>query len=150
MREVTGNIWETDAEAIVIPTNGAVRRDGSCVMGRGLALQATRLYPALPRLLGNLIQAQGNQVYYLGVWHSVDRSRGILSFPVKRHWKEKANLKLIRRSVEELREKADEYGLLTVLLPRVGCGNGRLDWEEVRPLLEILDDRFTVVSLEEE
>lgn len=33
-----------------------------------------------------------------------------------------------------------------LILPRPGCGNGRLRWEDVRKILEpILDDRFTVV-----
>lgn len=149
MKEVTGNIWEIKGDAIVIPTNGSVQMDGACVMGLGLALQAAQFYPALPGLLGNLIRAQGNQVYYLGIWGRDDKSRGrgIIAFPVKHQWKQKADLKLIRRSVEQLQEKVEEYGLLTVVLPRVGCGAGQRDWEDVKPLLSGLDARFTVVSL---
>jgi hypothetical protein len=35
-----------------------------------------------------------------------------------------------------------------VVMPRVGCGLGQLDWDnQVKPLLEMyLDDRFWVVS----
>lgn len=145
MREVTGNIWKIEAEAIVIPTNGIVRRDGACVMGRGLALQAARRYSGLPYVLGSFICKSGNQVYHLGKWFPYE----ILSFPVKHHWKQEANLELIRRSVGELQEKAAEYGIKEILLPRVGCGNGKLDWEDVKPLLSGLDARFTVVSLPE-
>ena len=41
--------------------------------------------------------------------------------------------------------KVDKHG------PRVGCGNGALDWKDVRPILRrYLDDRFILVSLPSE
>jgi hypothetical protein len=37
--------------------------------------------------------------------------------------------------------------LENVLVPRPGCGNGQLDWEDVKPiLLDHFDDRFIVVT----
>jgi hypothetical protein len=34
----------------------------------------------------------------------------------------------------------------TVIMPRPGCGNGRLRWQDVSKVLsDILDDRFVVV-----
>jgi len=54
---------------------------------------------------------------------------------------------LIRQSARQLVEMADKFGWGSVVLPRPGCGNGGLDWDDVRPILEaILDDRFTVVT----
>ena len=42
MKVIKGNIWEYWKKGfnIVIPTNGYIKRDGSCVMGKGLAFQA--------------------------------------------------------------------------------------------------------------
>ena len=35
----------------------------------------------------------------------------------------------------------------SVLLPKPGCANGGLNWEQVKPLLEqYLDDRFTIID----
>ena len=34
----------------------------------------------------------------------------------------------------------------TIVIPRPGCGNGRLDWPVVRPLLESLPDTVTVIT----
>ena len=39
------------------------------------------------------------------------------------------------------------YDLKNVALPRPGCANGGLNWEDVKPHLErILDDRVTIVT----
>ncbi len=48
-------------------------------------------------------------------------------------------------------EKLAEQFVPVLKLPRVGCGNGSLDWEDVQPILERhLDDRFILVSLPSE
>ena len=39
---------------------------------------------------------------------------------------------------------------MVVALPRVGRGNGRLDWKDVKPILEGLDDRFVVCYMLED
>lgn len=58
-------------------------------------------------------------------------------FPVKIHWYEKANLKLIKRSMEELAKFAEENSESTIYLPQVGSGFGERDWEtEVKPIVE--------------
>ena len=47
----------------------------------------------------------------------------------------------------ELIDLVIEHGFDTVVLPRPGCGNGGLRWQDVRPLLGLsLDDRFIVVD----
>lgn len=160
MNEARGDLWEYPADYRCITTNGYVKTNGEAVMGRGCALEAAQKWPALPEVLGEMIKAGGNHVYELGFATAHDEVRSIrhawnvLSFPVKHHWREKADLDLIRRSANELDafltqqmlwdDIADDF---TVVLPRPGCGNGQLDWEDVRPILNpILDDRFTVIT----
>lgn len=144
MREATGNIWWTRWDAIVIPTNGDVNRGGEAVMGRGLARQAAQRWPLLPKTLAMLLREHGNHAF--DVWKP-RRLPTLLSFPVKHHWHESAELDLIERSAQELVALADSLAYRQVALPRVGCGNGKLDWVDVQPILERhLDDRFIVVS----
>ena len=45
MKEVTGNIWDYPADIVCITTNGSTTRNGSAVMGKGIALQAKERYP---------------------------------------------------------------------------------------------------------
>ncbi len=147
MIEVKGNLWDFPADYKVITTNGAVKYDGACVMGRGCAREAKDKYPGIEYTLGSLIRDWGNHVHLLG-------HRKILSFPVKHHWKQKADLELIERSAVEL--KAFVLGMesvhpaeeqLKIVMPRPGCGNGGLEWEEVKPVIENwLDDRFYVIT----
>ena len=143
MREVAGNIWDYHAKGhwIVITTNGTVRKDGACVMSRGVAKQAAQKFPKLPYELGTAIKEMGNVVHHWG-------QQGLILFPVKHNWWEKADLVLIEQSVQQL---VDLFEQMTdyptpIYLVRPGCGNGGLDWSVVKPVLEkYLDDRFVVV-----
>ena len=47
MKEVFGDLWEFDG-IIAITTNGFVKRDGTCVMGRGCARQAAVRFRRTP------------------------------------------------------------------------------------------------------
>ncbi len=139
MNEVTGNIWDYKSKGLIlIPTNGDVNRFGLAVMGRGLALQATRKFPGLQQALGDSLRIFGNQI-------NIFDKYGILTFPVKHHWHESASLELIDRFAEKL-----SYERRQVFLPRVGCGNGGLDWKDVKPILEkyLTSDNFTIVNYE--
>ena len=146
MKEVTGDLWTIKADARVIPTNGTVRRDGAAVMGRGVALQAKQRHSKIEFSLGILLKRLGNHVHYF--YHQQD----FLSFPVKHQWRETAKLDLIKRSCQELITHINaRHWWKRIALPRVGCGNGGLDWKDVKPILEeFLDDRFIVVKWKEE
>lgn len=158
MIEVTGNLWTFPADVRVITTNGSVKRNGECVMGRGCALEAKQQVTGfnLAKHLGGLIQNKGNHVHFLytdGQQDGID----VYSFPVKHVWNEKADIKLIERSAHELVRlmvgMPSDRGYLVndktsvILLPRPGCGNGHLLWEDVKPILQpILDDRFRIIT----
>lgn len=144
MRETQmDDIWLAwnDGYYIVIPTNGYVKNNGECVMGKELALQAKTKFPCLSLDLGEQIQKYGNVVFGL-------RRYRLFTFPVKHNWWEKANLDLIKKSCKELLTIV-HYNFSDipkpVYLPKVGCGNGKLEWKDVKSILEgILDDRFVV------
>lgn len=150
MIEVTGNLWTYPADVRVITTNGTVKKNGECVMGRGCAREAKQTIPEIALVLGSKIKEHGNKVFFLGNL-SVDPIVHLYSFPVKHNWYEKADIKLIRESAEDLFYQLDsvypnDEGHVFVL-PRPGCGNGGLKWNEVKPVLEpILDDRFHVIT----
>lgn len=145
MKEEMGNLWEFAGDARCITTNGSIKKDKHGVMGRGVARQAKQYYPGVDELLGAHLEANGN---HTGVLVEGNRqTMTLVALPVKRTWDAKAEVVLIKRSLDELIALADARGWKTVILPRPGCGNGRLSWEwVVKPLVESrLDDRFVVV-----
>lgn len=141
MKTVIGNMWVYDGRLgfiICVTTNGYIKTNGEGVMGAGCAKEAAERYPTLPRLLGMSLQRRGNVVSLL--------TPTILSFPVKHHWKEEADLKLIEESTKELKARAEKATHLKFILPRPGCGNGRLLWLEVEPIVKCLPDNVFVIS----
>ena len=144
MKEIYGDLWEISCDLRVITTNGDTNRMGAAVMGRGCALEAKRRITGIEYHFAKLLKRWGNRVMRLT---RVRKGADLASFPVKHHWHDEADPELIRRSAEQLVAFADKFGYENVVLPRPGCGNGRLRWEEVRPILEqVLDERFSVVT----
>jgi hypothetical protein len=155
MIEHRTDLWAAGAtaDAVVITTNGTITGRGLGVMGRGCALEAANRYNAqhttpgrrpvtLQRRLGHYLTAYGNHVGVLvppPPWT-------LVVFPVKHEWMELADLALIQQSAYELIALADRLEWRRVVLPRPGCGNGGLTWDQVQPLLWDLDDRFVVVT----
>jgi hypothetical protein len=145
MREMTGDLWTVPADVRVVTTNGVVNAKGVAVMGRGCALEAKSRYPGIEYELGRLLNRGGNHVHLVRGKTLVDAA--LVSFPVKHAWFEIADLKLISRSVDELIALVDQYSeWKLVVLPRPGCGNGKLDWSVVSPVVSRLDDRFFVIT----
>ena len=147
MLEEFGDFWTIQGDARCITTNGALRSNGDAIMGKGIALQAKQRYPTIETTLGRLIQKYGNHVFYLG--------NGLISFPTKHHWRdETSDIGLIKRSANELvslfrgdvpiKSKSNRR----ILLTRPGCGNGNLDWTEVRPVLQTIlnSNEFIIIN----
>jgi len=120
------DIFGVGATTIVVPVNtmGA--------MGKGLALTVAQEYPMVKleykRLCrGRKINTEGG----LG-WASSEGINFCL-FPTKRHWKYPSQIDWIKNGLRAL--QADLLPSEIVAIPALGCGEGRLPWEQVRPLI---------------
>lgn len=65
MQTLKGDIFKLDVDAICIPTNGCLRRDGRAVCGAGLARDAQERWGEFEEILGLLIGSLGNRVHQL-------------------------------------------------------------------------------------
>lgn len=139
MKIIKKDIWDFIEEGwhIVVPTNGHVNSDGQAVMGMGIAYQCNKLIKGMSVALGKLIKRHGHHVFLF------DRQK-VITFPTKHHWKEKANLELIKDSCLKLKSLMEMKPEIKVVMPKVGCGNGKLDWDHVAPIIqEILGEKFS-------
>lgn len=148
-------------EAICVPTNGIVKKDGTAVMGAGLAKKFALRWPEIPAILGEQLKIGGNMPYSIGLvttddfiktpilYDKVNDFSMVFSFPTKNHFKDPADLFLIKKSAQLMKNFADALGLELIAIPKVGTGLGGLSWEGlVKPCLDkILDDRFCVAVI---
>ncbi len=158
MLEGYADLWTEPADARCITTNGFIKNNGHLVMGAGVAGQAQARYPLFPKVAGQAVKTCGNIVMAFRsdslrtntMFYSSDLD-WFITFPVKHVWYERADMALIERSSHQLMELLNESAFKPVfkkvLLPRPGCGNGQLKWDDVKPVIEnILDDRVVVIT----
>lgn len=129
---IKGNLLEADVEALVNTVN--------CVgiMGKGIALQFKQTFPE------NFIEyskaCRSNQVQlgrmFTVLLNSFINPKYIINFPTKQHWKERSRLNNIRTGLESLVAEVENLNIKSIAIPPLGCGNGGLRWDEVRPIIE--------------
>ncbi|MFG1857516.1 macro domain-containing protein [Actinomadura geliboluensis] len=126
--ERTGNLLRDDAQALVNTVNTVG------VMGKGLALQFKRAFPANFRAY--VRACADNRVRPGKIFAtSGDGDRWILNFPTKRHWRQPSRLEDVRAGLDDLVRVLVELRIESVAVPPLGCGNGGLSWDVVRPLI---------------
>lgn len=142
LRIVEGDIFLANVEALVNPVNTVG------VMGRGLALEFRRRYPANYVAYREACLRQEVVIGRMFVWRTaVERPRFIINFPTKRHWRDWSRLEYISEGLEGLKTAVREYGICSVALPELGCGNGRLQWQDVCPLIVEACAEMTAVEV---
>ena len=60
----------------------------------------------------------------------------IINFPTKRHWRSKSRIEDIESGLVALVREVERLKIRSIALPALGCGNGGLDWQVVRPMIE--------------
>ncbi len=150
MKEVFGDLFElAKGSVLVITTNGMIKHTGTAVMGRGCARQAADIWPHFPRILGDAMKVHGNVVMCHPAVDLVEPFlyHAVVTFPVKHNWWEEADIELIRQSAEQLQALVDSEGWNCIYVPKPGCGNGKLNWDSVKPIIaKYFDDRFMIVD----
>lgn len=137
---------KAEENIVCVTTNGIIKRDGTAVMGAGIAKTANLRFKVAEKL-ANSIRTNGNIVSDLGTYYWKTSRFHLVAFPTKHDWRNPSDLQLIEQSAKQLVALANTNDFQHIFLTRPGCGCGQLDWEtQVKPILTpILDDRFTIV-----
>ncbi len=144
MKLVKGQLFESDANIIMVTGNSYLRQDGAVVMGRGAAKQLRDSVPGIDQAFGLAIKSKPNPY---GIVSAVMGGRMYGLFQVKHHFKDDAQLDLIQHSVTLLAAYATKYPNVTIAMNFPGIGWGRLSYESVLPLLQSLPDNVSVYQL---
>jgi O-acetyl-ADP-ribose deacetylase (regulator of RNase III) len=128
---VDGNIFDSRAQCLVNPVN--------CVgvMGKGLALQFKHKFPEMFTYYKKICKQNNLYIGTVAFYKHKKMSHIVCLFPTKLDWRHPSTLDYIDTSLIAFSERIAEYHISRVAFPKVGCGEGGLDFEyHVRPLLE--------------
>jgi O-acetyl-ADP-ribose deacetylase (regulator of RNase III)/uncharacterized protein YwgA len=122
-----GNILQSRARAIVNTVN--------CVgiMGKGVALAFKHKYPAMYR--DYVARCDKGEVEVGKPYPYTTEDHIVVNFPTKQHWRSVSRISDIEAGLRYLRVHLNEWGITSIALPPLGCGNGQLDWSVVGPML---------------
>ena len=132
MKFTQGNLLDARVDAVVNTVNTVG------VMGKGIALMFKEKFPENYALYAAACERGKVQIGKMFVTPSMelDGPRWIINFPTKKHWRNPTQLEWVREGLEDLRRVIEAKRIRSVAIPPLGCGNGGLDWQEVRPLIE--------------
>ena len=127
-----GDLLEQRVDAIVNTVNTVG------VMGKGIALQFKRKWPANAKAYE--VACKRNDVIP-GKMFVFDNGglvepKFIINFPTKRHWRQPSKMSDIDAGLIDLIAQVKHLRIRSIAIPPLGCGNGGLEWTEVRPRIE--------------
>ena len=128
-----GNLLEAPVEALV----NTVNTQG--IMGKGIALQFKQAFPAMFRDYEKACKAgevRLGKVHVYDLGGLTGGPRWIINFPTKGHWRERSRLADIEAGLRDLVATVQRLGIRSIAVPPLGCGNGGLNWADVRPRIE--------------
>jgi O-acetyl-ADP-ribose deacetylase (regulator of RNase III) len=103
-------------------------------MGKGIALQFRRAYPAMFDAYKAACQSGEVRIGQVMVWATgaAVGPRFIVNFPTKRHWRSPSHMDYIEKGLVDLVRVVQERGITSLAVPPLGAGNGGLPWARVR------------------
>lgn len=143
IRYTTGNLLDAETEALVNTVNEVG------VMGKGIALMFREAFPANTAAYEAACKKGQVRVGHMLVTenHALTGPRWIINFPTKKHWRNSSKLEWVQDGLADLRRVIAEKKIRSLALPPLGCGNGGLDWNDVRPEIEMALGTLNDVTL---
>lgn len=129
--ELSGTVFTGGCQTLVNTVN--------CVgvMGKGLAKEMKRRYPAMFAEYLPLCTAGKLNPGVLHLWRldELPGSVWILNFPTKVHYRDPSQLDWIELGLKKFVAVHVDMGIESIAFPPLGCSNGRLAYTTVKPLM---------------
>lgn len=129
----TGDLLRNDDVDAIVNTVNCVG-----VMGKGIALQFRNKWPANYDHYKAACKAGQVRPGRMFIHDSggLVKPNYIINFPTKDHWRGASRIEYISDGLFDLVKQVKELNIHSIAIPPLGCGNGGLNWDEVRPLIE--------------
>ncbi len=130
IRYTPGDIFEADVHAIVNPVN----LHG--ISGAGLAKAFKERYPSCFRAYRHACNTRALKQGTLHVYQTGETTPAlILNVPTKVAPRDPSNLDLIRSASTVIAREILVRRIPSIAIPKIGCGLGGLDWNDVHAVL---------------
>lgn len=128
---IEGNIFErsNNVDAIINTVN--------CfgVMGKGVALEFKNRYPHNFDIYKQVCNKKELIPGKMLTVFNQDSPKYIINFPTKNHWRYPSKIVYIENGLTALIEEIKKYSINSIAMPALGCGNGGLDWADVKKII---------------
>lgn len=104
------------------------------VMGKGIALQFKNKYSEMFKSYQQICEKHMLDIGKLYLWKSSEK--WVLMFPTKKHWRNPSKIEYIESGLKKFVDNYERLGIESIAFPKLGCGNGNLDWNIVKPIME--------------
>lgn len=104
------------------------------VMGKGIAKTFKERYPDMFREYKKLCDENALRVGSLHLWRG--DTQWVLNFPTKTTWRQPSRIEFVHAGLEKFVQTYQDLGITSASFPPLGCGNGNLNWSDVRPVME--------------
>jgi len=143
MNYFKGNLLSAHTQALVNTVNTVG------VMGKGIALQFKEQFPENFKIYAAACKRKELHTGDLLVVRESDLEgeKIIINFPTKTEWFLKSKYEYIEKGLQRLAEVIKEYEITSIAIPPLGCGNGGLKWDKVKPMIERYLGHLTNVDI---
>jgi O-acetyl-ADP-ribose deacetylase (regulator of RNase III) len=123
-----GDIFTSQAQTIVCPVNtvGA--------MGKALAANFAHRFPGLLDAYRQDCTAKRLTIGHPTLYKQF--TPFLLCFPTKQHYRDGSQLEWIAQGLLYFAANYQRAGITSIAWPRLGCGEGRLTWDQVEPVMQ--------------
>lgn len=104
------------------------------VMGKGIAKEFKKRDPKMFAAYKNICDQKLLEPGKLWLWRG--SSNWVLNFPTKKHWRSPSKLEWVEAGLKKFVSTYENQGISEISFPKLGCGNGNLEWDDVRPMME--------------
>lgn len=134
---INENILESPAKCLV----NTVNCEG--FMGKGIAYQFKQAFPENNKHYMAL--CKNKQLTIGDILFFEEKDKIIANFPTKDKWREKSQYIYIEKGLDTLCNQIQKRQISSIAIPPLGCGNGGLNWNQVK---ELINSKLALLNID--
>ena len=109
------------------------------VMGKGIALQFKKSFPHNFQVYAKACKSDEidiGKLLFVKDESLLGGTKWIINFPTKTSWRKPSEYSFIEKGLDDLVNRLADYPIESIAIPPLGSGNGGLNWQRVRAMIQ--------------